>query len=453
MTMAAQRGSDRKLSRAEASFHDAWQATERGTDPISNLQRAGFAEFEASGLPSTRVESWKYTALRTLSRRAFRVSGPVGAPTAEIVEGMAIEGLEGPRLVFLNGRLQQALSGSEDLDGLGIYSLSDAVSDGLGAAAEILGQIADPAAHPFAALNQAFLEDGVVITVAPGKTIAKPLYLLFISCPGGDPIAAQPRIVVDAGAQSHLCLVEHYTGIDEPDNLTNAVTEIRGGAGSRVEHYRLQEEPAQAFHIGGLHARLQRDASLDSHNIQVGAALARLDIGVSLEEPGAELRLNGLYTVDGKRHVDNHTRVDHLAPETRSDELYRGIVDDRGRAVFNGKAVVHKDAQRIDAHQSNKNLLLSQQAEVDTKPELEIYADDVKCSHGATVGQLDKNALFYLLSRGIGEEVARKLLTYAFAEVVAARMPLEVVRRRLEKRIAGTLPESDLIREPVGGDR
>ncbi|MGD9258394.1 MAG: Fe-S cluster assembly protein SufD, partial [Gammaproteobacteria bacterium] len=315
------------------------------------------------------------------------------------------------------------------------------------------GQIADPAAHPFAALNQAFLEDGVVITVAPGKTIAKPLYLLFISCPGGDPIAAQPRIVVDAGAQSHLCLVEHYTGIDEPDNLTNAVTEIRGGAGSRVEHYRLQEEPAQAFHIGGLHARLQRDASLDSHNIQVGAALARLDIGVSLEEPGAELRLNGLYTVDGKRHVDNHTRVDHLAPETRSDELYRGIVDDRGRAVFNGKAVVHKDAQRIDAHQSNKNLLLSQQAEVDTKPELEIYADDVKCSHGATVGQLDKNALFYLLSRGIGEEVARKLLTYAFAEVVAARMPLEVVRRRLEKRIAGTLPESDLIREPVGGDR
>ncbi|MGD1976638.1 MAG: Fe-S cluster assembly protein SufD, partial [Gammaproteobacteria bacterium] len=233
----------------------------------------------------------------------------------------------------------------------------------------------------------------------------------------------------------------------------NAVTEIRGGAGSRVEHYRLQEEPAQAFHIGGLHARLQRDASLDSHNIQVGAALARLDIGVSLEEPGAELRLNGLYTVDGKRHVDNHTRVDHLAPETRSDELYRGIVDDRGRAVFNGKAVVHKDAQRIDAHQSNKNLLLSQQAEVDTKPELEIYADDVKCSHGATVGQLDKNALFYLLSRGIGEEVARKLLTYAFAEVVAARMPLEVVRRRLEKRIAGTLPESDLIREPVGGDR
>jgi len=450
MTTPAPETADRQRSAAEEAFRAAWEETRAGDDPASVLRRQGYAAFDARGLPSSRVESWKYTSLRSLSRKVFRAGGPLSAPTPEALESMAVGALDGPRLVFFNGQLQRALSATDHVEGLRILSLEDALSGKCPVAEQIVGRLADVERHPFAALNQAFLGDGVFISVTPGAQITKPLCLMFVSCPGGDSVAMHPRVVVDAGCGSRLVLVEHYTGTGDAVNFTNAVTEIRAGRDARVEHYRLQEEPGKSFHVGGLHARLLRNASLHSHNIQLGATLARLDLGVTLDEPGAEVIMNGLYLVDGKRHVDNHTRVDHLAPETRSDELYRGIVDDRGRAVFNGKAVVHQDAQRIDAHQSNKNLLLSRQAAVDTKPELEIYAYDVKCSHGATVGQLDKNALFYLLSRGIGQEVARKLLTYAFAEVVAARMPLEAVRRRLEQCLAGALPDAQMIRQPAG---
>ncbi len=453
MTSAAAGQPHREPSRAEESFQTAWEASGPGNDLATALRQQGFSAFESAGLPSTRVETWKYTSLRTLSRQPFRVPGPVSAPTPDELQAMAIDGLKGPRLVFLNGRLHEALSITEGLDGVELVPLAEALSGSVSPATDIIGSLASPTKHPFAALNQAFLGDGVFIRAAPGTNPDQPLYLLFISCAGGEAVMAHPRVLVDAGADSRLVIVEHYTGIGGAGNLTNAVTEIRTAAGARIEHYRLQEEDPSAFHIGALHARLEKDAALSSHNIQLGAALARLDIGVSLDQPGAELELNGLYFVDGKRHVDNHTHVDHLAPETRSDESYRGVIDNRGRAVFNGKAVVHPDAQRIEAHQSNKNLLLSRQAEVDTKPELEIYADDVKCSHGATVGQLDENALFYLLSRGIGPEVARKLLTYAFAEAVATRMPLGAVRQRLEKRISGALPDSEMMHEPLGGQR
>ena len=453
MTTPAPETGARRLSAAEEAFRSAWESVRGKDGPMSTLRRAGYVAFDAVGLPSSRVEAWKYTSLRSLSRKAFRAGGPLSTPTPDELDSMALGTLDGPRLVFLNGRLQGALSATDTFEGLQIVSLADAMSGGFPAAEEILGRLANVERHPFAALNQAFLGDGVFISVALGTQLEKPLCLMFVSSPGGDSVAMHPRIVVDAGRGSRLVMVEHYTGTGDAVNLTNAVTEIRAGQDAQVEHYRLQEETGKSFHLGSLHARLLRNAKVHSHNIQLGAALARLDIGVTLEEPGAEVIMNGLYLVDGKRHVDNHTRVDHLAPETRSDELYRGIVDDRGRAVFNGKAVVHQDAQRIDAHQSNKNLLLSRQAEVDTKPELEIYADDVKCSHGATVGQLDKNALFYLLSRGIGRDVARKLLTYAFAEVVAARMPLEAVRRRLEQRLAGALPDAHMIRQSAGETR
>ncbi len=212
-------------------------------------------------------------------------------------------------------------------------------------------------------------------------------------------------------------------------------------------HYRVQREAATAHHVGGLFAELGRDTRLVSHNVNLGGALARQDVEVSLVEPGAEAVLNGLYHVDGRRHTDVHTRVDHRAPHTASDEEYRGIVSGRGRAVFNGKAVIHQDAQKTDVRQANANLLLSAQAEVDTKPELEIYADDVKASHGATVGQLDDTALFYLLSRGIDPDSARAMLTFAFAETVIGRLELQPIRRQLEEVIAGSLPVGELVTE------
>ena len=428
--------------RAVQGFLEAWSAT--GGDAAAGLRSAGMSAFESAGLPTVRDEAWKYTSLRTLGRQVFRTDGPITAPDTAEIDAAAIAGLDGPRIVFLNGRLSRELSTLGEIDGIRISTLEDALSMPGGTAATLTGKLAHAPKRPFAALNQAFLGEGILVETDGDAAPSSALYVLSFLASGPEAIAAQPRLLVRTGPSSRLTLVEHFVGTGDARNLTNAVTEMELGEGSCVEHYRLQEERPRCFHIGGLYAHLGRDASLVSHNLQLGAGLGRVDIEVALRQPGAQVTLNGLYFVDGRRHVDNHTLVDHLAPHTASEENYRGIVDERGRAVFNGKAVVHQDAQKIEAHQSNRNLLLSEQAEVDTKPELEIYADDVKCSHGATVGQLDADALFYLLSRGIDRKVARGLLTYAFAETVASRLGLAPVRRRLETAVAQAIPDAHL---------
>lgn len=435
--------------RAVQAFRDAWSASAVGSDPAADVRRAGIAAFEAAGLPTTRDEAWKYTSLRTLGRQAFRIAGPTATPDEIELDAAAVAGLQGPRVVFLNGRLVAEMSTLGEIDGVTITPLETALADTEGGALGLVGSLAHAAKRPFAALNQAFLGQGLFIEASRTTTGATPVYLQFYSVSGPEPVAAQPRILVRSAPGSRLAIIEHFVGEGETRNLTNAVTELELAEGARVDHYRLQEESRACFHVGSLHARVERDASFVSHNLQLGAAMGRMDIDVELTEPGAQVTLNGIYFVDGRRHVDNHTRVDHFAPHTTSDEKYRGIVDERGRAVFNGKAIVHQDAQKIEAHQSNRNLLLSEQAEVDTKPELEIYADDVKCSHGATVGQLDANALFYLRSRGIDQKVARGLLTFAFAEAVASRIDLSPVRRRVESRIARSIPEAHLTRESL----
>jgi Fe-S cluster assembly protein SufD len=454
MSSAIQK-SKRRVPRdaAMAAFRDAWVDQGAGSGPAAALRQAGFDAFEDSGLPTPRDEAWKYTSLRKLSRHAFRPAGPADAPSPEQIAALSIEGLDAARMVFINGRLEPGLSDLEDLGGIVALPMRTFL-DQLGSAdPDPIGTIADIGQHPFVALNQAFLGDGIVIRTVDGKAHERAIYLLFLSAPGGEPVAAHPRVFVDAAEGSQVTLIEHYTGFGGAANLTNAVTELSLAPAAQVDHYRLQEETTDTFHIGGLHARVLRDARFSTHNIHLGGALARLDIGVHLSDTGAETVMNGLYCVDGRSHVDNQTRVDHLAPHTRSDEVYRGIVSDHGRAVFNGKAIVHPDAQKIEAHQSNDNLLLSPDAEVDTKPELEIYADDVKCSHGATVGQLDADALFYLLSRGIDADVAHGLLTFAFAEIVARRMPLTAFRRRLERHLAGVLADDQLIHDNLGAKR
>jgi Fe-S cluster assembly protein SufD len=431
------------------AFMDAWSDIGPGTDAAAEIRSAGMAAFEAAGLPTVRDEAWKYTSLRTLGRQAFRTAGPIPAPGEVELDAATVAGLEGPRIVFLNGRLLPELSTLGEIDGITISSLNGTLADPAGGSAGFAGKLAHATNRPFAALNQAFLGQGVLVEAAAGAAPATPLYLQFYFTSGPEPVAAQPRVLVRTAPNSRLTMVEHFVGEGEARNLTNAVTEIELDDGSHVEHYRLQEETPKCFHVGGLYAHVGRDAALVSHNLQLGAAIGRMDIDIALRQPGAAVTLNGLYFVDGRRHIDNHTRVDHFAPHTSSEENYCGIVDGRGRAVFNGKAVVHQDAQKIEAHQSNRNLLLSEQAEVDTKPELEIYADDVKCSHGATVGQLDADALFYLLSRGIDRPVAQGLLTFAFAETVASRIGLAPIRRRLETGIAQAIPDAHLITETL----
>jgi Fe-S cluster assembly protein SufD len=411
-------------------------AVKPGPDWLANRRAAGLEAFAGAGFPTRRDEDWKYTDLKLVSRRSFTPGAafPVDVP--------GIDGFDCPALVFVNGRLSRTLGLPQ---GASVVSLSQAIADGHPACRALLGEIADPGRHRFAALATALFADGVLVELAAGVELPAPLRLVFVA--GGDhPALACPRVLVHAGPNSRATIIEHYVA-GSGEALSLAVTEVALEAGARLDHYRLQEESAEAFHLGVLAARLERDATLVSHNLAVGARIARLDLDVNLAGPGARVEMNGLYVTRDRQHADSHTRVDHAVPRTTSDELYRGVIGDRSRAVFNGKAIVHPGAAGTDARQSNANLLLSPHAQVDTKPELEIYADDVKCAHGATTGQLDAAALFYLRSRGLDEATAKSLLTFAFADTVLARMALAPLRRHAEQLVVGRLPDADLIRE------
>ena len=408
-----------------------------GPEWLRERRRAGLATFAAAGFPSRRDEDWKYTDLKLVTRRSF------SAVVAGVPATPQVEGLDCPTLLFLNGRLvaTPALPA-----GMGVMSLAEAVAADHPACRELLGAVADPARHRFAALSTALFQDGVLLDLAPGLELEQPLRLVFLGGGGESPALDCPRVLVRAGVNSRATVIEHY-GPGAGESLSLAVTEVALEPGARLEHYRLQEGGAGAFHLGVLAARIERDATLVSHNLAVGGRIARLDLDAALVAPGAHVEMNGLYVARDRQHIDNHTRVDHAVPRTSSDQLYRGVLTGKSRAVFNGKAIVRPGAAGTDAQQSNANLLLSPEAEIDTKPELEIYADEVKCSHGATTGQLDANALFYLRSRGLDEETARSLLTFAFADTVLARMPLAPLRRHAEQLVVGRLPDADRIRE------
>ena len=411
-------------------------AAAAGPDWLLERRRTGLEHFAAVGFPNRRVEDWKYTDLKRVTRRSFSFAGTTA------LKAPAIGGLDGPCMVFVNGRMAHAEGLPEGV----VTPLSAAVAADQPACRELLGLVADPQRHRFAALSAALFADGVLIDLPAGTELEEPLRLVFLAGGADAPALDVPRILIRAGANSRATVIEHYPAATG-ESLSLAVTELALSDGARIEHYRLQEAGADAYHLGVLAARLERDATLVSHNLSVGGRIARLDLDAELRAPGARVEMNGLYVVRDRQHADSHTRVDHAVPHTSSDQLYRGVLDGNSRAVFNGKAIVRPGAAGTDAIQSNANLLLSPGAEVDTKPELEIYADEVKCAHGATTGQLDTNALFYLRSRGIDEETARSLLTFAFADTVLARMPLAPLRRHAEALVVGRLPDTERIKE------
>jgi len=310
-----------------------------------------------------------------------------------------------------------------------------------------IAQYADNNVSPFTALNTAFIHSGSFIFVPDNIVIEAPINIVYLCGMVDKNLATLPRNVLVLGKNAHATVIESYIGLDDTQYFTNAVTEASLGPGAQLTHYKIQQECRKSYHVGNFYIHQDKDSRCESHSISLGGSLVRNDIHAQLNAEGSEIILNGLYLADGKQHVDNHTRVDHLKPHTRSEENYRGVLNDHARGVFNGKVVVHKDAQKADAQQSNANLLLSDNAEVDTKPELEIYADDVKCTHGATVGQLDENMLFYLRSRAIDEETAKSLLSFAFAEEIISRIQFKPIRDRLEHLVVGRLPDADLIRE------
>lgn len=416
---------------------------------VRALREQGLAHFADLGFPTTRHEDWKYTNVSVLAGQLF---APVhGAPANvgyERLQPHLFADLPAHRLVFVNGRHAPALSSVGTLPaGAVVASLADRLATHASAVEPYLGQIAPTDTNGFSALNTAWFADGACVQLRRGVVVEQPIYVIHVTTGDTDQVMTAPRnlIVLDEGAQATV--IEQYLALGDARYLTNVVTEVALGARSRLEQYRLQQESAKGYHVGAWRVRQARDSRFVSHTVDLGGLLARNDLHSVLGAEGAECEFNGLYVVDGRAHVDNHTCVDHAKPRGTSREFYKGVLDGAARAVFNGRVVVHPDAQQTDAQQMNNNLLLSRNAEVDTKPQLEIYADDVKCSHGATVGQLDTDALFYLRSRALDEQTARDLLTYAFANDVLARMTLAAVRLPLEQRLTTRLLHGRAIRE------
>ncbi len=366
-----------------------------GGEPwLTRLRESAFARFAELGFPTSRSEEWRFTNVAPIARTSFR----------ETDTGMWVAHAGAQRLAA--EELEKYLARYAALDG-----------------------------NAFVALNTAFVDDAVALKV-PRGVLEKPIEITYSIAAGAadvanaTPSAVHPRtlIVIAPGAQ--CTIVETYKG--EGHYFTNAVTEIAAGEGAVVDHYKIQRESPQAFHVATMQVALGRSANFTTHNISLGGALVRNDIGVTLSE-GAEATVNGLYLVNGTEHVDNHTVIDHAKPHGTSHELYKGILDGHASAVFNGRIMVRKDAQKTDSKQTNKNLVLSDDAVIDTKPELQIFADDVRCTHGATIGQLDAESLFYLQSRGIGKAQARSLLTQAFAQDIIDRIKVPELRSQLEK--------------------
>jgi Fe-S cluster assembly protein SufD len=417
------------VERYEALARETWR---EGPRWLGELREAALARFLERGFPTRRDEDWKYTNLAALARLPF-VPGDAAAET-DATDPLA--GLDAYRLVFVNGSYRPGLSTPGPVRA---GSLANALTSGDGAAESHLGRYADYRANPLVALNTAFLSDGLFAHVPPGAVLDKPVYVRWISA--GEVALSNPRALIVLGRGAQAAFIEAYTGAGAGPHFSNAVTELVLGEGAVASHSKLQQESAGSYHVATVQAHQERSSTLNQFSFSLGALLARNDINSVLAGEGAECVLNGLYLVSGDQFVDHHTALDHAKPHCPSREYYRGVLGGRSTGVFNGKILVRKDAQKTDAIQSNKNLLVSAEASVNTKPQLEIYADDVRCTHGATVGQLDPEALYYLRSRGIGADQARRMLTVAFTAEILDRVPSASLRGHLARIVAARLEE------------
>ena len=415
---------------------------------IHAIRKNAMARFAAAGFPTTHDEEWRFTNVTPIAKTQF---SPVltyngASVTKAEVERLSFSGLRSHRLVFVDGHFSSDLSLIQSLPhGVIVGSMASAIKSHADVVKECVGKYAPVEENAFTALNTAFLRDGAFISIPEKVVLEEPIWLLFISTGSTASFVSHPRNLVLLGKQSQVSIVERYVGLKNNVYLTNAVTEILAGEGAVLEHDKLQEESAQAFHVSSLHVQQRAGSTLVSNSISFGGALVRNNVTSVLAAEHAECTLNGLSLATGQQHVDNHTTIDHAHPHCNSHELYKSILDEKARGVFNGKIFVRKDAQKTDAKQTNKTLLLSDNATIDTKPQLEIFADDVKCTHGATVGQLDDEQIFYLRSRGIGEVEARDILTFAFASDVINRVHIDSLREQLDSMIQTRLRQGRLV--------
>jgi Fe-S cluster assembly protein SufD len=408
----------------------------RGPAELLARRREAFDRFSTAGFPTTRDEEWRFTPLAPLARTEWRLDGSTGAsPSAELLTPFRFGRPDWVTLVFVNGRFDAGLSHRPSLDG-GV--VVESLAEALRGDPALLGQVR---ATPFSELNAAFARDGALVRVPAGVSLLDPIHLLFVTTADAQGAATHPKNVLHVGRGARAQFVESYVSLGVATYFTNAVTEVVVAEGAWVEHSRIQRESEAAYHIGYTQVEQARDSHYRSFTLAMGGAIARHDLRARLGAENVETLLYGLYLARGDQLVDNHTVIYHDQPNCRSWEVYKGILDGRSHAVFNGKVLVQPEAQKTDAKQTNRNLLLSDGAKVDTKPQLEIFADDVKCTHGATVGRLDETAYFYLQSRGIPRAAARQLLTYAFAAEVVGEVNSVPVREALDR----------LIRQRLGG--
>lgn len=412
---------------------------------LAAMREDAISRFGELGFPGTKNEDWKYTSVASLARTEFAQVDPslVDARRAELAAAVAAlpAADEDIVLVFADGRFAADASRNIKAKGVSAGSLAAALCAGDGKVESVFGQCLDTGSHGFAALNAAFAADGALITIAKGVVTDCNIHVLYYATAAGEPTLSHARNIIVAEAGSNARVVEHYRGDANASGLANSVTELLLAEDAALAHVVVQEAPAEASHIHRIEARLSAGSGLKSHVLTLGAALSRTEINVVLGGERAECSLEGLYVLAGDQHGDHHTRIDHAAPHTNSSELYKGVMDDDARGVFTGRILVRPDSQHIDARQANRNLLLADGAVAEARPQLEIYADDVKCTHGCTVGRLNEESLFYMRQRGVGKEEARRLLTVAFAGEVLESLGDDNLHRAVRDRLAEKLSQ------------
>lgn len=418
-------------------------------DFVRKLRRRAIDRFAELGFPSTHIEEWRFTNVSPLAKIRFELAvNGRNRLRAESLEPFALP--DSCELVFVNGRFAPEFSRLHGLPaGIEVQTLAEAMEKVPQELEAHLGRYAGVDDHPFVALNTAFMDDGIFVRVPAGQVVETAIHLVFVSSPAGEATVSHVRNLIVVGANSEVTVVERYIGSGGHVYLTNAVTEVVAGENAVVHHYKLQQESEQAFHMATLQYYQKASSNVASHNIALGGGLSRNDVNAVLDGDGGHCLLNGFYLATGRQHVDNHTRIHHVKPHCTSLEIYKGILNDHGRGVFNGRILVDKEAQKTNAIQTNRNMLLSEHSLVNSNPQLEIYADDVKCTHGSTIGQLDADSLFYLRSRGIGLDTARAILIQAFASEVFDQIKIDVIREELTSHLSDRLHYRRVLDEQV----
>jgi Fe-S cluster assembly protein SufD len=448
---------ERMVNYLEAYNHVTGEAGAKEPVWLRQLREDGWARFTARGFPTTHDEDWRFTNLAAVAKTPYRrATKKEAGHLAKEIEAHRLEGAA-CELVFVNGHFAPELSEMATLPkGLEVCALKRAFDCGLEACApggieQHLGRYADVRRDVFAALNTALWEDGAYLRIRRGAAIEHPVHLLYVSAGAGEQIMTHPRTLVVAEEHSHASVVEDYVSIGEEAAFSNAVTELVAGEGAVVSHFLVERENLAAFNISTLRIEQARAANVSSHSLLLGGGIVRNNVHPVLAGEGTECLINGLFVGAGKQHLDNYMMVEHARPQGSSRQFYNGILAGHARGVFHGRIVVHKDAQKTDAKQTNRNLLLSDTARIDTKPQLEIHADDVKCTHGATIGQMEEEQIFYLRSRGIAEIAARNLLLGAFASECLDRMVEPAARAFVERLIQNRLHDLALTQSEQAG--